>query len=143
MALAKYLFISSRPRQWLKNFIVFSAIVFAGELFNPDKLFPVIGTFFIFSLLVSGSYILNDILDSSKDRLHHLKKYRPIAAGKLSAGTASIFAGLITALGLLLSLMVSETLFAICLLFVLIQILYSFYLKKIKYAIELYRNKCI
>lgn len=131
MQTLKYLIISSRPRQWLKNFVVFSAIVFSGELFEADKLFPVINIFIIFSILVSGLYIINDLMDRKKDQLHHLKKYRPVAAGLVSKNTALISASLAIFLGLYLSLLISDTLFGISLLFVLVQLFYTTYLKKI------------
>lgn len=131
MQTLKYLIISSRPRQWLKNFVVFSAIVFSGELFEADKLFPVINTFIVFSLLVSGLYIINDIMDRQKDQLHHLKKYRPVAAGKVGIRTAALAAGLVIILGLYASWLISDTLLAISLLFVLVQLFYTTLLKKI------------
>lgn len=131
MSLLKYLILSGRPRQWLKNFVVFAAIVFSGELFEANKLFPVMGTFIIFSLLVSAMYLVNDVVDRKKDRLHHLKKYRPIANGKLSVRTALTSAVLITILGFYLSYWISPTLFILSSLFVILQLLYSLYLKNI------------
>lgn len=125
------LVISARPRQWLKNFSVFAAIVFSGELFETDKLFPVMGIFIIFSMLVSGTYIINDVVDRKKDRLHHLKKFRPVAAGKLSVKAAIVGAVLTSGAGLYLSYFISPLLFIISVLFVFIQLIYSLYLKKI------------
>lgn len=131
MSLLINLILSARPRQWLKNFVVFAAIVFSGELFDPNKLFPVINTFISFSLLVSGMYLINDVVDRKKDRLHHLKKHRPIAKGTLSVKTALTGAVLITAAGFYFSYWISPTLFVLSLLFVLTQLFYSFYLKRI------------
>lgn len=122
---------SIRPRQWLKNFAVFAAITFSGELFNADKLFLVVATFFVFSLIVSGLYLVNDLVDAQKDRLHHSKKYRPIAAGLLSPKTTIIAAVVLNLTGLSLAYSLSLTLLTMSLLFVAVQLLYSFYLKQV------------
>src|SRR5258708_7179113 len=68
-----------RPRQWLKNFAIFASIVFTGELFNVPILIEVSIGFVIFCLVSSSIYIVNDIFDKEKDRLHPFKRFRPIA----------------------------------------------------------------
>src|SRR3989344_909737 len=79
-----------RPRQWIKNFALFAAIVFGGHLFNPLIFNQVILGFIAFCLLSSSTYIINDILDVKKDKLHPFKKTRPIASGKISIKEAII-----------------------------------------------------
>lgn len=81
-----------RPHHYLKNLLVFSVLVFSGQLFNTEKLITNALAFVIFCLLSSVIYIFNDICDVEKDRLHHTKKNRPIASGKVSIKRAWIIA---------------------------------------------------
>jgi len=74
---------SFRIRQWTKNIVVFAAIVFDRQLMNPASLGRSVLGFFVFCLVSSSIYIINDILDIHEDRLHPTKRYRPIASGKL------------------------------------------------------------
>lgn len=59
-----------RPSQWTKNFVVFAGIIFARHLNNLSDLVKVGETFVIFTLLVCGGYVINDILDAAEDQLH-------------------------------------------------------------------------
>jgi len=77
-----------RPRQWIKNVVVFAGVVFAGRLENLLFVEHVLGAFAIFCLASSGIYVFNDMLDVEKDRLHPEKRTRPIAAGQVGKGTA-------------------------------------------------------
>lgn len=81
----------ARPKQWLKNFFVFGPLVFSKHIFELEFLIPSLEAFFIFSIASSCVYIINDILDAESDRNHPKKKYRPIASGEISNGTALIF----------------------------------------------------
>ena len=78
-----YLLVSLRPRQWLKNSVVFTALFLGGWLFDLDRLQAVWMTFVVFCLAASAMYLVNDVLDRHRDRLHPTKKHRPIASGKL------------------------------------------------------------
>ncbi len=73
-----------RPRQWLKNVLVFAAPLAAGVLFDPTVWFPVALAFVIFCAASSGIYLVNDLLDVESDRQHPQKKLRPIASSELS-----------------------------------------------------------
>jgi 4-hydroxybenzoate polyprenyltransferase len=84
----KYIFYSMRPQQWLKNVFLFAGILFSRNFFNLSLLFNVFEGFVLFCLTASSIYILNDVMDAEKDRLHPEKKNRPLAAGLLSAQTA-------------------------------------------------------
>jgi 4-hydroxybenzoate polyprenyltransferase len=77
-----------RPRQWIKNVVVFAGVVFAGRLESLLFVEHVLGAFAIFCLASSGIYVFNDMLDVEKDRLHPEKRTRPIAAGLVGKGTA-------------------------------------------------------
>ncbi|MEV5408052.1 decaprenyl-phosphate phosphoribosyltransferase [Thermopolyspora sp. NPDC052614] len=70
-----------RPRQWLKNLLVFAAPAAAGVLTTPDGLRDTLVAFAAFCLAASGGYLLNDAADAEADREHPRKRLRPIAAG--------------------------------------------------------------
>ena len=72
-----------RPWQWTKNFFIIIPIILSDSL-TIEKLFHSIGLFFLFSIFVSGNYILNDLSDINLDKNHPEKKYRPIASGAIS-----------------------------------------------------------
>jgi len=72
-----------RPWQWTKNFFIIIPIILSDSL-TIEKLFNSIGLFFLFSIFVSGNYILNDLSDINLDKNHPEKKYRPIASGAIS-----------------------------------------------------------
>lgn len=78
----------ARPVHWIKNFALFAALIFSGNLYNDFLFSKVLLSFFSFSFATSATYIFNDLLDAEQDRLHPTKKYRPIASGKLSFSLA-------------------------------------------------------
>lgn len=120
-----------RPRQWIKNFAIFAAIVFSGQLFDLILLERVAVGFFLFCGLSSASYIVNDIFDIEKDKLHPFKRFRPLAHGDISIPTALIIAISIIIFCLYFSFFISHAFFLVCLLYLIIQLLYSFSLKEI------------
>jgi len=70
-----------RPRQWLKNVLVFGAPAAAGVLSHRQAMLDSAAAFFLFCLAASGTYCINDVLDRKADRMHPTKRNRPIAAG--------------------------------------------------------------
>jgi decaprenyl-phosphate phosphoribosyltransferase len=93
---------ASRPKQWLKNVLVFAAPGAAGVLDNGSALGQVVLAFVAFSLAASGTYLWNDVLDVEADRQHPTKSRRPIAAGELGIPTARIMGTLMLVLGIAL-----------------------------------------
>ena len=77
-----------RPYQWSKNLLVFAALVFAQQLGNTEKVTQAAIAFVVFCAASSAVYLLNDVLDRERDRQHPDKAQRPIAAGRVSVGTA-------------------------------------------------------
>lgn len=77
-----------RPAQWVKNGILFLPLFFAQEIGVIDKLLDTCLLFLGFCMLASGVYVFNDWMDAAEDRLHPLKKNRPIASGAVSPGLA-------------------------------------------------------
>ena len=123
------LFKASRPKHWTKNLLVFAAPLFSfqPELIIWKKSFE---TLFCFCLLSSAVYLLNDVIDVKSDRLHPIKKYRPIAAKLLDIRTACIFSLILIITSLYLGLLVSSYLFIILSIYLIIQILYTLKLKE-------------
>ncbi|MBI2641039.1 UbiA prenyltransferase family protein, partial [Candidatus Roizmanbacteria bacterium] len=119
-----------RVNQWIKNLVVFTAIIFSGNLFNAELFFRSLLAFFIFCLLSSTSYVLNDIIDYSYDRKHPLKKFRPIASGKISIPEATFIVFILTLVSLIAALFFSIPFFLLSLVFILLHFFYSLYLKK-------------
>src|ERR1035437_1439834 len=87
----------ARPRQWIKNLLVFVAPAVAGVLFHQHALLRSVAAFGMFCIAASGAYFLNDSLDAEADRAHPVKRLRPIAAGVVPVG-----AGLGIGIGLLI-----------------------------------------
>lgn len=119
-----------RPIQWIKNLNLFAAVILNGQLLNFPIFFKSILAFFVFCFLSSSSYLINDLVDVEKDRLHPVKKYRPIARGDLSESNAIFAAFILLFLGLFISVFINFGFFWISLTFILLQYAYSFFLKK-------------
>lgn len=120
-----------RPRQWVKNFALFAALIFAGELFDPINQFKALQGFLLFCGFSSASYLLNDVFDIERDQLHPFKKKRPIAAGVIPPLVA-----VGAALGLILLLLpmaynLSVAFFLASVSYLILQLFYSAYLKQI------------
>src|SRR5436190_10919265 len=71
---------TARPKQWIKNVLVFAAPAAAGVLNEADAIAKTLITFVAFCLAASATYLLNDAADAEADRLHPTKRSRPIAA---------------------------------------------------------------
>lgn len=126
-----YTFSELRPVHWIKNLSLFAAIIFTGNLFNPEPLLKVVWAFVIFNLASSATYVFNDILDAKVDRLHPIKKARPIAAGKLSLSSAFVIILVFSAASLYLSSKINPLFFTLIAVYLVLQALYSLKLKNI------------
>ncbi|MCB0056329.1 MAG: decaprenyl-phosphate phosphoribosyltransferase, partial [Caldilineaceae bacterium] len=120
-----------RLRQWVKNVIVYAALVFDGKLFDPELFLKTTGIFLAFCLLSSSVYILNDLVDMEKDRQHPRKRARPLASGQLdprvAAGAAAVLAIVAIAGAFALSFWAG----VILLVYLAQNFAYSFWLKNI------------
>lgn len=127
---ASAIFEALRPIQWIKNLNLFAAVVLNGQLFNLPIFLKSFWAFVTFCLLSSSSYLINDVVDAEKDKLHPAKKNRPIARGDLNTRTAIKIAIILLLLGLIISKFVGLGFFVISLVFIILQYLYSLVLKK-------------
>jgi 4-hydroxybenzoate polyprenyltransferase len=120
-----------RLQQWIKNLFIFAALIFSANLFNlHDLIYTVLG-FLFFSLSASGVYIINDIADFEKDKLHPLKSRRPLPSGRLSKSLALVAAVLLLLIGLIGSFYLNLNFAVIIILYVIINLIYSFKVKEI------------
>jgi 4-hydroxybenzoate polyprenyltransferase len=130
-AILKSLIKTMRPRQWTKNVALFAALIFDRQLEKIGPFTKVISSFFIFCLLSSAVYIINDIMDVEADRNHPEKRFRPIAAGDLPVPSAIAFAVLFLLIAFPLAYLLSPGFALICAVYFLLNLAYSKWLKHI------------
>jgi len=120
-----------RVYQWPKNLVVFAALVFALELTKPSQVLLSIGAFFVLCAASSAVYVLNDIVDREKDRVHPDKQARAVASGAISVPAAFVLVLVLSAgsLGAAYALRPAFCLAVVC--FLALNLVYSFVLKKI------------
>jgi 4-hydroxybenzoate polyprenyltransferase len=131
MKICYYIWQSLRPKQWPKNLAIFVGILFSQNILNLPLLAKTIIAFLIFCLLSGAVYILNDITDLEKDRRHPVKSQRPLASGRLRVSHAIFIFVVIIAFALGLSYYVSLSFFLVAVAYFLLQLAYSFSLKRI------------
>ena len=127
----KGLLITMRPKQWIKNLFIFTALVFAEKLFELQLLARTIIAFILFCLISSCVYLINDLADMEKDRRHPIKSKRPLASGQLKPSVAIAATMVLTVASLIGSFSLSLLFGLIALAYLLLMIAYSFALKDI------------
>lgn len=125
-----YFFKAARPSQWIKNFVIYIAILFNGKLFEPKLFWYSTYAFIIFCAISSASYLFNDIVDAPLDQKHPAKRKRPIASGKLSLPDATFGLFLLIITTITASLFLRVSLAVLVVTFFLLHVVYSLYLKK-------------
>jgi len=122
---------SLRPKQWIKNLLVFAALIFARKLGAADAVARAAVTFLGFCLAAGGLYIINDIADVDQDRAHRFKRYRPIAAGLVSIRAAAIGGVACLVVGIGLGFAVNLLTGVVLLGYAVLTVLYSCRLKHV------------
>jgi 4-hydroxybenzoate polyprenyltransferase len=120
-----------RPLQWTKNGILFAALVFDRKLLEPASFARTLLATVVFCLLSSGVYLVNDVGDAESDRLHPLKRRRPIAAGELAPRLALIVAAMLFAVALAAAWVVRPQFAVAAAGYVVLMVAYSAWLKRI------------
>lgn len=120
-----------RPRQWLKNLVIFAGIVFDGQLGNWPALLRVLLAFILFCLVSGITYTINDLMDVQADRAHPKKQHRPIAAGRLSPKAAIIFAVILSLVVFPAAFLLELRFGIVCLSYFLLMLAYSRWLKNL------------
>ena len=126
-----YIFASMRPHQWTKNLVVFAGLIFSRNFREQELLLRSIEAFVAFCVLSGVIYIVNDIADIEKDRLHPTKKNRPLPSGALPVPVAFVAAMAGVTVGLFLSWRLGSGFLAVACIFCALNLLYSFVLKRV------------
>jgi 4-hydroxybenzoate polyprenyltransferase len=119
-----------RIQHWVKNLLIFTPLITNHSIFELDKVTLAIGGFFIFSMCSSATYLINDILDVESDRLHHIKKHRPVAAGTVKTSHAAFASIILFILSSCASALLIPRLLPVLIVYSVITLSYSLYLKK-------------
>jgi decaprenyl-phosphate phosphoribosyltransferase len=126
------LFRLMRPRQWIKNLLVFASPAAAGVLDDPEYLTRAVVVFVAFCLAASGAYCLNDVADAEADRRHPIKCHRPVASGLVSPSVAvPLGIGLLAAGLLVAALTGSWAPVGVLAVYIALQPTYTYWLKHV------------
>jgi 4-hydroxybenzoate polyprenyltransferase len=128
---ARAAIVALRPRQWLKNLLVFAGLVFAAKLGDAGRWLEAIAAFAAYCAVSSAAYLVNDLRDREDDRLHPVKRARPIARGELSPRAAVVLAAGLAGVALALAGVLGLVSVAFLLAFAGLQAAYSFSLKHV------------
>lgn len=120
-----------RIPQWIKNLFVFVPLLFSLHLFEENYLLASVFAFFLFSLASSFIYIINDIIDIDSDAAHPKKKRRPLPSGRIKKQAAFFTAGIIIIVLIMFSVNTNNYFRYFLIGFIILNILYSFYFKRI------------
>ncbi|MGD8413702.1 MAG: decaprenyl-phosphate phosphoribosyltransferase [Candidatus Latescibacterota bacterium] len=124
-----YVVQSMRPSQWTKNLVVFAGLVFSLNFLNGQLSLKAVEAFVVFCLLSGLIYLVNDIADIERDKLHERKRNRPLPSGRLKIPMAIVASAVIGLAALALSWYVGRELFVVAVIFLLLNMLYTFVLK--------------
>ncbi len=120
-----------RPTHWIKNLFLLIPVFFAGSIFQIERLEIIILGIIAFNLIASAVYIINDLKDIEVDRIHPLKKDRPLASGAVSRSTAVLLLVIFIVSGLVLSYLLNPVFLILLSIYLVLNIAYSFGLKNI------------
>jgi 4-hydroxybenzoate polyprenyltransferase len=120
-----------RPRQWPKNLLLYAGIIFAAELGDPQRWIQATAAFVAYCLASSAAYIFNDVRDAEHDRLHPLKRLRPIASGAVRRNRALNVAGILATLAIAIVAPLGWGSLAYMAGFLVLQAAYSYGLKNL------------
>lgn len=120
-----------RLHQWTKNLLLAVPAIASFTFFEPGVASQLILSFISFSLIASASYIFNDYIDLKNDRIHEIKKNRPLASGQVSTPVALLSSALLLITGLALGFLAGSEFFLILLTYLVMTALYSLWLKHV------------
>jgi 4-hydroxybenzoate polyprenyltransferase len=123
------LVVEARPWQYTKNLILFAGLVFARHLLDARYLTRSVVAFVAFCLLSSAIYVMNDLVDLDRDRVHPRKKNRPLASGRLSRGAGILLLAFFLLAGSALVLWLGKEFLIAAALFFALNTAYTFFLK--------------
>lgn len=133
------LIVAGRPMQWQKNVLVYAALIFSGgaawTLREPSTWVPLLTlatlAFVLFNVIASGEYLVNDVVDVERDRLHPRKRARPIASGRVPLTLAATVGVALIALGIAGGLVISVSFAVVAATYAALTLSYSLWLKRL------------
>jgi len=125
------LVVAMRPRQWVKNLFVLAAIIFGARIGDPVRWIEAIACFGAFCAASSAAYLVNDVRDAPFDRIHPVKRARPIARGELSTPLALAMAGALAVGALGIGVALNPLTVSLIAAFLALQLAYSLRLKHV------------
>lgn len=120
-----------RPSSWIKNLLVFAPIIFSFNLTNLELLINEALAFIGFCITASAMYIVNDLIDRNKDKLHPRKKHRPIASGAVKSKQAVLIAIILLILAAVISIQLNPNYLISLVIYLFVNLAYSLFLKRI------------
>ena len=127
----RYIVASMRPQQWIKNMFLFAALVFSGHLLVRNDVLLTVGGFVLFSMVASGVYVFNDIMDLESDKLHPVKRLRPLPSGKVTIGGAYLVSFLLCSFGIAGAFILGSGFGWVIVAYSILNVLYSIKLKDV------------
>lgn len=132
MSTLRALFSALRPKQWIKNVLVFAAPFAAGVLLQPDVLLRTLLACALFCAVSSSIYLMNDLKDRESDRLHPTKRHRAIASGALSPAVGATMAGVLGVASLVVPALLGLWLLCwVITIYLVLQLLYVLWAKRV------------
>jgi len=129
--MASHLILSMRPYQWTKNLFIFAGLVFSQNVLHAGLFLKAVLAFGAFCLLTGAVYIINDVIDLKEDSLHPKKRSRPIASGRVPKHVALSVAIPLALFSLFFSFSLHRGFGETALIYCVIMILYSLFLKRV------------
>ena len=126
-----HLLTALRPSHWAKNLLVLAPVLFSRQLTSPSVLKTAFSAFALFCAVSSASYLINDLSDIERDRMHPLKRLRPIAAGKLGKTAALSTALVLLVFGLAGAAAINRSFGLVLGCYCLVNLAYTFILKQL------------
>jgi 4-hydroxybenzoate polyprenyltransferase len=123
--------VALRPRQWLKNLLLFAGIVFGEQVGQPRLWVTALTAFVAYCAASSAAYLVNDVRDAAYDRHHPVKRKRPVARGEMSPRSAIVLAAALAATALGLTAILGIGSLALMLAFLILQAAYTLRLKQL------------
>ena len=120
-----------RPKDWAKNMFLFIPVFFAGKIFDAHTMVELLGGFFCFSLVASSIYIINDYRDIEDDKIHPVKKTRPLASGTVSKTMALVICITFLIIGFTAAWFIRDKFLFVLAIYFGLNLAYSFGLKTI------------
>jgi len=120
-----------RPKHWIKNLLIFFPLIFGRKLFIFPDNFRVVIVFFLFTIASSAIYLVNDVLDREYDKVHPLKRLRPVASGKISVSSALFVSFALGTVSLIPAFLMNINIGWILTWYILFNFLYTLCLKSV------------